>query len=112
MVTEVGGSGGAKAARPGLGVLLRRRLAGPGLGVGHFPPFGAKRRGSADGEGAADGILTRPGRARPRPGGTFRAPRREAATPPAAYSTAQPLAAGGSAKQTGAPLQGHALPTR
>src|SRR5688572_24752749 len=105
MVTEVGGSGGAKAARPGLGVLLRRRLAGPGLGVGHPPPFGAKRRGSADGKGAADGILTRPGRARPRRGGggTFRAPRREAATPPAAYSTAQLLAGGGSAKQTGAP---------
>src|SRR5687767_14900377 len=57
------------------------------------------------------GFLHAAGRARPRRGGgrTFRAPRREAATPPAAYSTAQPLAGGGSAKQTGAPLQGPAL---
>src|SRR5687767_13981151 len=75
MVTEVGGSGGAKAARPGLGVLLRRRLAGPDLGVGHPLPFGAKRRVSADGEGSPMGFLHAPGERGLDAGGTFRAPR-------------------------------------
>src|SRR5688572_32420059 len=103
MVTEVGGSGGAKAARPGLGILLQRRLAGPDLGVGHPPPFGAKRRVSADGEGSPMGFLHAPGERgldAGGPSGRRAAKRREAATPPAAYSTAQPLAGGGSAKQT------------